>query len=126
MTVGARGAGRRVGLTLALCFVAVICEGLDIQSMGLAAPRMGPALHLARDQLGPLFSASIVGLLIGAVLFGRVADRIGRKLTLTLCLVIFGVFSLATAQVRGFDLLLSVRVATGLGLGGALPNLLAL
>lgn len=119
-------ASRGAKLTLALCFVAVLCEGLDIQSVGLAAPRMGPALHLARDQLGPLFSASLVGLLIGAVMFGRLADRHGRKQTLILCLAIFGVFSIASALVGSFEALLAVRLATGLGLGGALPNLLAL
>ena len=120
------GAGRRVGWTLALCFAAVMCEGFDIQGMGLAAPRLGPALGIARDQLGPLFSASIVGLLIGAVVFGRIADSWGRKRTLMLCLVVFGVFSVASALVARFEALLAVRLATGIGLGGALPNLLAL
>ena len=102
------GAGRRVGWTLALCFAAVMCEGFDIQGMGLAAPRMGPALGIARDQLGPLFSASIVGLLIGAVVFGRIADSWGRKRTLILCLAIFGVFSVASALVARFEALLAV------------------
>ena len=124
VTDGGRG---RVGLsTLALCFLAILCEGMDIQSMGLAAPRLAPALGLTRDQLGPLFSASIVGLLVGAVVFGRLADRFGRKWTLVGCLVVFGVFSLATAAVRPFQALLAVRLVAGLGLGGALPNLVAL
>jgi AAHS family 3-hydroxyphenylpropionic acid transporter len=81
---GARAtdSGWRKRLTLALCFLAILCEGIDIVSMGLAAPRMAPALGLTRDQLGPLFSASIVGLLVGAVIFGRLADRFGRKWTL--------------------------------------------
>ena len=122
----ASDSGRRARLTLALCFLAILCEGFDIQGMGLAAPRMGPALGLTRDQLGPLFSASIVGLLIGAVIFGRLADRVGRKWTLVTCLAIFGVFSLATPAVTPFEALLAVRLAAGLGLGGALPNLVAL
>ena len=122
----AGGAGRRVALTLALCFLAVMCEGFDIQGVGLAAPRMGPALGIGRDRLGPLFSASIVGLLIGAVVFGRIADRWGRKRVLVGCLIVFGLFSLATALVGRYEALLTVRLLAGLGLGGALPNLLAL
>jgi AAHS family 3-hydroxyphenylpropionic acid transporter len=118
--------GRRAGLTLVLCFLGVLCEGLDIQSMGLAAPRMAPVLGLTRDQLGPVFSASIVGLLIGAVICGRLADRFGRKRVLVACLLVFGIFSLATAAARSFDALLLVRLIAGLGLGGALPNLVAL
>jgi AAHS family 3-hydroxyphenylpropionic acid transporter len=118
--------GRRAGLVLAICFLGVLCEGLDIQSMGLAAPRMAPALGLSRDQLGPVFSASIVGLLIGAVICGRLADRFGRKRVLVACLLVFGAFSLATAAVGTFDGLLLVRLIAGLGLGGALPNLVAL
>lgn len=118
--------GRHRRLTLALCFAAVVCEGVDIQSMGLAAPRMAPALGLAREQLGPVFSASLVGLLIGALVFGRVADRLGRKWMLVACLGLFGGFSLATAFVGDLRSLLVVRVLAGLGLGGALPNLLAL
>src|SRR3984893_5740009 len=116
----------RKRLTLALCFLAILCEGIDIVSMGLAAPRMAPALGLTRDQLGPLFSASIVGLLVGAVIFGRFADRFGRKWTLVTCLVIFGFFSLGRAAVSPLGPLLAVPLAAGLGLGGALPNLLSL
>jgi len=119
-------ANRRPALTLALCLLAVLCEGFDIQSAGLAAPRMAPALRLGRDQLGPIFSASVLGLLIGAVVFGRIADRHGRKRTLIFCLGVFGAFSVATAFVPSFWGLIAVRLIAGLGLGGALPNLLAL
>src|SRR5205823_10092040 len=80
---------RRGAVTVALCFLAVVLEGFDIQSMGLAAPRLAPALHLTRGQLGPVFSASIVGLLIGAVVLGRIADRVGRKPSLIVSLLLF-------------------------------------
>jgi AAHS family 3-hydroxyphenylpropionic acid transporter len=123
---GMTDGGRRAGFALGLCFLGILCEGIDIQSMGLAAPRMAPALGLTRDQLGPLFSASIVGLLVGAVICGRLADRFGRKRILVACLIVFGVFSLATAAVKPLGALLAVRVIAGLGLGGALPNLVAL
>jgi AAHS family 3-hydroxyphenylpropionic acid transporter len=81
---------------------------------------------LTHGQLGPLFSASVVSLLIGSIAVGRLADTVGRKWTLIVSLAAFGVFSAATAFVAGFTPLLTVRFLAGLGLGGAMPNLIAL
>ena len=118
--------GRTAARTLALCFAAALAEGYDVGSIGLAAPKMAPALALSRAQLGPVFSASVVGLLIGAVVLGRLADRVGRKRCLIGSMIMFGVFSAATAFCGGFGDLLVIRFLAGLGLGGALPNLIAL
>lgn len=117
---------RRAWLTVALCCLAAIAEGFDIQSMGVAAPGMAPALHLTRDQLGPAFSASTVGLLVGAVMIGALADRVGRKWALIGSLGVFGALTLATPFARDVNTLLAIRLAAGLGLGGAMPNFLAL
>ena len=103
-----------------------MAEGFDIQSMGVAAPGMAPALHLTRDQLGPAFSASTVGLFIGAILIGALADRIGRKWALIGSLAVFGALTLATPLAPDLNTLLAIRLAAGLGLGGAMPNFLAL
>ena len=86
-------AGATTIATLILCFLAALAEGFDIQSMGVAAPHLAPALGLTRAQLGPVFSASLIGLLLGAVIVGRLSDRFGRKWTLILSLVSYGVFS---------------------------------
>lgn len=112
--------------TLILCFLAALSEGFDIQSMGVAAPRLAPALALTRDQLGPVFSASLIGLLLGSLIVGRLSDRFGRKWTLILSLASYAVFSATTAWAHDLTQLLSIRVLAGLGLGGALPTLVAL
>ena len=114
------------GLTVALCCLAALAEGFDIQSMGVAAPTLAPALRLTRDQLGPVFSASTLGLLVGAIVLGRLADRVGRRWTLIASLAIYGVFSLATAWAWDFTSLAVIRVLAGVGLGGAMPNMIAL
>jgi AAHS family 3-hydroxyphenylpropionic acid transporter len=101
-------------------------EGFDIQSMGVAAPRMLPALHLSPGQAGWAFSASLIGLMVGAGFGGVVADRTGRRAVVTTSVAAFGVFSLLTALTAGFGPLLVVRFLTGLGLGGAMPMLIAL
>ncbi len=122
----ANALSRSTHWTLALCALAALSEGFDIQSMGVAAPRMAPELALTHSQLGPLFSASVVGLLIGSIVIGRLADSVGRKWTLVASLATFGLFSAATAFVASFAPLLIIRFLAGLGLGGAMPNLIAL
>ncbi|HEY7851967.1 MAG TPA: MFS transporter [Caulobacteraceae bacterium] len=122
----AQSGAHPVPWTLALCWLAALTEGFDIQSMGVAAPGLAPALALSRDQLGPAFSASLIGLMIGALVLGRLADRFGRKWILITSLATFAVFSAATAFAWNLNSLLTIRVLAGLGLGGAMPNLTAL
>ena len=98
----------------------------DLQSVGVAAPRMAREFGLSVSQMGIAFSAGTFGLLPGAMLGGRLADRIGRKRVLIASVVLFGLLSIATAQVSTFAMLVVVRVLTGIGLGGAMPNLIAL
>src|SRR5688572_24170781 len=117
---------RSAALTIALCIGAAMIEGLDIQSAGVAAPRMGPEFGLDATALGNVLAASPFGLLIGAALGGRLADRFGRKTVLIGSMIAFGLFTLGTALATGYHSLLVMRLLTGLGLGGALPNLIAL
>jgi AAHS family 3-hydroxyphenylpropionic acid transporter len=114
------------GLVFCLCFIAGLCEGYDLQSAGITAPKFAPVFHLAPTQLGWVFSASTFGLFIGALAGGRLSDRIGRRGVLIASMVIFGLFSIGTALVTDTNSLLLMRFLTGLGLGGALPNLIAL
>ncbi len=111
---------------IVLCLLAAALEGFDIASMGVAAPKMVPALGLSKPEAGMAFSASLLGLLIGAAACGTMADRWGRKPVLLTAVIVYGLFSLATAFVADYELLLTVRFVTGLGLGGAMPMLIAI
>jgi AAHS family 3-hydroxyphenylpropionic acid transporter len=117
---------QRSGLTLALCFCAAIIEGMDLQSMGIAAPGIAPEFHLSKQALGYVLTASPLGLFFGAFIGGRIADFWGRRNTLILSIFVFGAFQLATAWAPGYADLLAIRFLCGLGLGGAFPNLIAL
>jgi AAHS family 3-hydroxyphenylpropionic acid transporter len=115
-----------IGLTILLCFFSALFEGFDIQSAGVAAPRLALALHLDDHLLKWVFSANIFGLLVGAIIGGRLADSIGRKRVLVMSMIAFGIFSLGSALVHTVGPLILMRLLTGLGLGGAMPNMLAL
>jgi MFS transporter, AAHS family, 3-hydroxyphenylpropionic acid transporter len=117
---------QRSGLTLALCFAAAIIEGIDLQSMGIAAAGIASEFHLSKQALGAVLTASPLGLFFGAFLGGRVADFWGRRNALILSIVVFGVFQLATAWAPGYSGLTAIRFLCGVGLGGAFPNLIAL
>lgn len=110
----------------AVCMATAIVEGFDIQAMGAAAPAMIPALGLTPGQAGWAFSASLFGLMAGAVIGGFIADAKGRRPVLIVSTLLFGLMTLATAFTRDFALLLAVRFAVGLGLGGAMPMILAI
>jgi AAHS family 3-hydroxyphenylpropionic acid transporter len=118
--------GAAAFITLALCFLGAVVEGIDLQSMGLAGPKMGPEFHLTQQQLGLVFSATPLGLFFGAFIGGRIADAWGRKAALIIAMAVYGAFQLATTVAPGYEPLLAIRFACGLGLGGALPNLIAL
>jgi AAHS family 3-hydroxyphenylpropionic acid transporter len=113
-------------VTLACCALAALCEGFDLQAAGVAAAGIRAEFHPSSSQLTWFFSASTLGLVIGALIGGRLSDAFGRKPVLVTSITIFGLFSLVNAAAWDVSSLTLVRLLTGLGLGGALPNLVAL
>lgn len=113
-------------ITVAICFLIAVIEGLDIQAAGIAAAGIRESFGLDSSQLGVFFSAGILGLLPGALVGGRIADRIGRKTVLIWSVAIFAVFTLCTVWVNSFNSLLAVRFLAGAGLGAAMPILITL
>jgi MFS transporter, AAHS family, 3-hydroxyphenylpropionic acid transporter len=113
-------------ITLLLCAAAALVEGFDNQSMGVVAPRVIAEFGLSPAWAGVVFSSATFGLFLGAAMGGRFADYYGRKRALIGSLLLFGVFSLATALAAGAESLSAARFFTGLGLGGAMPNFIAL
>ena len=106
--------------------MAALCEGFDLQAAGVAVAGISPELRPGPDMLGTFFSASTVGLFFGALLGGRLADSIGRKHVLVLSVAFFGICSVLTSFATDMTQLNWARLLTGLGLGGALPNLITL
>lgn len=121
-----KGAGfGGAGLTVALCFAVMVIEGFDIQAVGVSISRIVADLKLAPQAQGQAMAASNVGLLFGAIFGGWLADVFGRKPVLAASVAVFGVFTLMTMYSTSFEMLFAARLLTGLGFGGALPNVMA-
>jgi AAHS family 3-hydroxyphenylpropionic acid transporter len=112
-------------VSIALCFAVAVLEGFDIQAIGVAAPKLAPELGLDPQDMGWVFFASNLALVIGASLGGWLADKAGRKPVFVAAVVAFGVATLATVYVADLVQLLCVRALAGLGFGAALPNMMA-
>ncbi len=111
---------------LLLCAAVLFIDGFDTQAIGYVAPDLARDWNLPRGALGPVFSAGLFGLMIGALIFGPVADRIGRKRIIVLSTLAFGIGTLLTIVAEDVYWLVALRFLTGLGLGGAMPNAVAL
>ena len=113
-------------LVAVMCGLIVFVDGFDAQAMGFVAPALTAAMKISRGVLGSVISSGLVGMMLGALVSGPLADRIGRKPVLIACSLIFGLGSLLTATAQSVESLMVWRAITGLGMGGAMPNAIAL
>src|SRR6202521_4204425 len=95
---------------LVLCALAVMLDGFDIQMIGYVAPAIAQDLHLGPAGISPVFASGLLGLPIGALIFGPVADWVGRRPTIIAGCVLFGAISLVTAMAHSAASLTILRV----------------
>lgn len=111
---------------LICCFLVVAADGLDTAGIGFIAPAIMTEWELSKPALTPLFISGLLGLTVGALLFGPLADRLGRKNILIFSISLFGLMSLLSAFSPSLTVLIVARFLTGIGLGGALPTAITL
>lgn len=113
-------------LVFGLCMLGLLLDGFDAQAMGYVAPALKAQFGLSANDLGRIFSASLAGMLIGAVSLGTLADRIGRRPIVVGALSFCGLAMCATAAVHTVTQLIALRFVTGIALGTLMPTILAL
>jgi AAHS family 4-hydroxybenzoate transporter-like MFS transporter len=101
-------------------------DGYDIGAIAFAAPHLIQDWHVPPKSLGLVLTASNFGVLFGSQIFGWVGDRYGRKTSLLLCNLLFGVFTFWAAYSTNLTELFILRTIAGLGIGGVIPNVVAL
>jgi MFS transporter, AAHS family, 4-hydroxybenzoate transporter len=110
----------------AWCLLAMMADGFDLLNASIAGPALIKEWGISRASLGPVFSASLVGFFVGAPFFGYLGDRFGRRMAIITSLMLVGVTTWACAWATNLQDLLWLRFLSGLGLGGVLPNVIAL
>jgi AAHS family 4-hydroxybenzoate transporter-like MFS transporter len=111
---------------VALCGLVAILDGADTTSIAIAASTIAGLLNFPVSAFGIVFAAGTLGAMLGAMTFGPLADRFGRKRLLVVSTVLFGIFTLLVAHAQSYSTLVLYRVIAGFGLGGATPCFLAL
>ncbi len=108
------------------CVFVVIFDGYDLAINGVALPLLMQEWNMTAVQAGMLASTALAGMMFGAMFFGMLADKIGRKNVILICVTLFSGFTFwggFASNPTEFGIL---RFIAGLGIGGVLPNLVAL
>jgi MFS family permease len=115
----------QVGICV-LCGLCLIMDGFDVQAMGYVAPAIIREWKIPNSELGPVFGAGLLGVLIGSLVFSMLADKIGRRPVLIGATLFFSAMTFVTAHASSVPQMLAIRFIAGMGLGGIMPNAVAL
>ena len=111
---------------LAWCLLIILFDGYDLAINGVVLPLLMEEWGLSAMQAGMLASTALAGMMFGAMLFGSLADKIGRKKVIMICIVLFSGLTFAGGFASNPTEFAILRFLAGLGIGGVMPNLVAL
>jgi len=112
--------------TLAVCLLVLVCDGIDMQLLGIVAPVVIRDFHVDRGTFGIAMSAALVGFGLGSWAGGWLGDRVGRRWALALAALVFALATVAASRAGGVWAMAGWRVLGGIGFGAAYANALAM
>jgi len=107
-------------LAIGMCVLLNALDGFDVLSISFASPGIASEWKIDRAALGVVLSMELIGMAVGSVLLGQIADRIGRRVTVLGCLFVMALGMASSTQVNSAGMLAVSRLFTGLGIGGML------
>ncbi|MGJ7490067.1 MFS transporter [Variovorax sp. ZT4R33] len=113
------------GLVLFWCALIIIFDGYDLAVVGIALPSIMKDLGVDPTQAGFMVSSALFGMVFGAIFLGTIADKIGRRKAMAICIALFSIFTAAAGLARDPVTFSIVRFLAGLGIGGVMPNVVA-
>lgn len=115
-------------IAVLVCWLLVVFDGYDLIVYGTVQTSLiqDTGWGLTRSTAGTLGSVAFAGMLVGSLLAGRTADRLGRRNTILACTLVFSIFTVLCAFAPGPVLFGLFRFIAGLGLGGLMPSVTAL
>ena len=113
------------GLVLFWCALIIIFDGYDLAVVGIALPSIMKEMGVDPTQAGFMVSSALFGMMFGAIFLGTIADRIGRRWAIVICVALFSVFTAAAGLTHDPLSFSAVRFLAGLGIGGVMPNVVA-
>ena len=111
---------------VAWCLLIILFDGYDLAINGVVLPLLMEDWGLTAVQAGMLASTALAGMMFGAMIFGSLADKIGRKKVIMICIVLFSGLTFAGGFASNPTEFAILRFLAGLGIGGVMPNLVAL
>jgi AAHS family benzoate transporter-like MFS transporter len=118
--------GRTLAIVVAVCSLSITFDGYDLVVYGTTIPSLLKEWNIGPAQAGAIGSYALIGMLVGALLVGTIADRIGRRRALIGCLVWFSVLMALTAAAPSPEVFGLLRFLCGIGLGGLMPTVAAI
>ncbi|MDR6535245.1 aromatic acid/H+ symport family MFS transporter [Variovorax soli] len=113
------------GLVLFWCALIIVFDGYDLSVVGIALPSIMANMRVDATHAGFMVSSALFGMMFGAIFLGTIADRIGRRWAIVICVGLFSIFTAAAGFAKDPVSFGAMRFLAGLGIGGVMPNVVA-